>query len=69
VRGGEHFWSIAEQVLTASWRRPPTDTEVARYWAALVAHNRDRLADRDNPDLIYAGQLLELVPVPHGGPS
>jgi hypothetical protein len=68
VRGGEHFWSIAEQVLAASWRRAPTEAEVARYWAALVEHNRDRLAVRDNPDLIYAGQMLELVPVPSGSP-
>lgn len=62
VQGGDSFWSIAEahlQHLGAS----PTDREVVRYWERLVAVNVGRLADPANPDLLYAGQVLELPPV------
>jgi hypothetical protein len=64
VRPGEHFWSIAEQVLATSWSRPPTDSEVASYWSSLVERNRSRLAHPADPDLVFAGQLMELPPVP-----
>jgi hypothetical protein len=64
VRPGEHFWSIAEEVLATSWGRPATEAEVAPYWAALVEANRDRLAHRDDPDLVYPGQVMALPPVP-----
>lgn len=62
VQRGDSFWSIAEaylQHLGAS----PTDREVVRYWERLVAVNVGRLADPANPDLLYAGQVLELPPV------
>lgn len=64
VEPGDHFWSIAERVLAARWGRRPTTAETDRYWRALVAANRTRLADRDNPDLLFRGQLLTLPPVP-----
>ncbi|HEX2038150.1 MAG TPA: hypothetical protein VHF47_00295 [Acidimicrobiales bacterium] len=63
VERGDHFWSIAERVLTDAWQRPPTDAETDPYWRVLVEANRDRLADRDNPDLLFAGQVLA-VPAP-----
>lgn len=63
----EHFWSIAERVSAEAWSRVPTDREVDPYWRTLVETNRDRLADRDNPDLLFAGQVLT-VPDPPSAP-
>lgn len=63
VRPGDHFWSIAEEHLQRVLGDDPSDDATARYWRRLVEHNRHRLADRDNPDLLLPGQLLELVPV------
>lgn len=63
VAGGDHFWSIAERVLAEAWQRAPTDRDVDPYWRRLVDVNRSRLADRDNSDLLYTGQVLT-VPAP-----
>lgn len=57
VAPGEHFWGIAEAVVA---ERPGAGLEVADYWRLLVEANRDRLVDRDNPDLIHPGQELVL---------
>jgi nucleoid-associated protein YgaU len=56
---GQSFWVVARLRLTAAWGSP-TDSEVARYWTALIDANRDRLGDRRNPNLIYPGQELAL---------
>lgn len=64
VAPGDHFWSIAERVLAERWGRRPTTLETDGYWRALVAANRTRLADRDNPDLLFPGQVLTLPPAP-----
>ena len=64
VEPGDHFWSIAERVLGERWGRRPTTVETDGYWRALVAANRPRLADRDNPDLLFPGQVLTLPPLP-----
>jgi nucleoid-associated protein YgaU len=64
VRPGDHFWRIAEEVLTESWHRPPTDEEVTPYWARLVDHNRPGLADPDDPDLLFPGQQIVILPPP-----
>jgi len=64
VEPGESFWSVGERVLTESWHRPPTDAELVPYWQALIAHNRSRLVDAANADLIYAGQVFELPTAP-----
>jgi hypothetical protein len=64
VRRGDHFWSIAQRVLADAWGRPATSDEVAPYWRSLVAENRPRLADPDNADLLFAGQVLALPQVP-----
>lgn len=66
VRPGEHFWSIAEAHLTAARGGQPALREIGRYWRALVAANRDRLADPANPDLLFPGQRLRLPPTPGG---
>jgi hypothetical protein len=67
VRPGEHFWSIAAAHLSAAWGTKPELRQVGRYWRALVAANRDRLADPANPDLLFPGQRLRLPPVPDPG--
>ncbi len=63
VRPGECFWSIAERVLTDRWGRAPTDGEIVPYWRRLIDANRTELAQRDNPDLIFPGQVFT-VPNP-----
>lgn len=64
VEPGQSFWSMAEQVLTQAWDRAPTDDEIEPYWRSLVEHNRDALADADNPDLIYPDQVFTVPPPP-----
>jgi len=63
VRPGEHLWGIAEQVLAEGRDAPPSDDEVGDYWEVLVDANRGALADPDNPDLVYPGQVFT-VPAP-----
>jgi hypothetical protein len=62
VEPGDSFWSIAEEVLTDAWGRPPTDAEIDPYWRSLIAANADRITSR-NPDLIFPGQEFVLPPV------
>ncbi len=64
VEPGDSFWAVAHRVLTEAWHRPPTDAELMPYWQALIAHNRGRLVDATNADLIYAGQVFELLTPP-----
>lgn len=64
VRPGDHFWSIAERVLAQTWPDEPTDAEVDLYWRALVAANTELLRDRDNPDLLFPGQVIAVPPAP-----
>ncbi|MFN7149278.1 MAG: hypothetical protein ACK4V6_07335 [Microthrixaceae bacterium] len=60
VQPGEHFWSIAEQVVTERVGPTATDAAIAAYWRQLVEVNRDRLVDPDDPDLILPGQVFDL---------
>lgn len=63
VERGEHLWSIAEQELERRLGAPTgslDEASVASYWVQLVEHNRHRLVDPDNPDLIHAGLEIEL---------
>lgn len=62
VAPGESFWRIAESVVSSALARPPTDADIAPYWSRLIAANRDRLPDRDNPNLLYVGQTLVVPP-------
>lgn len=68
VRPGDHFWRVAQEVLAAAWGRSPGDRETIVYWGQLVEVNRGRLVDRDNPDLLIPGQVLE-VPTPPAAPG
>ena len=63
VKPGECFWSIAEDVLTARWGRPPSDAEIVPYWRRLIETNRHELAQRDNADLIFPAQVF-VIPAP-----
>jgi nucleoid-associated protein YgaU len=56
VQPGEHFWSIAERVVSDRG----IDVPVGQYWRLLVEANRSRLVDPDDPDLLYPGQVLVL---------
>ncbi len=64
IQPGQHFWAVAERVLERAWGRSPTDAEVVPYWRDLIAANRGRLYDRNNPDLVFPGQVLVLLPPP-----
>jgi nucleoid-associated protein YgaU len=68
VTEGDHFWSIAETVLTTRWGRIPTATEITPYWGALVEANRAALAPPHDPDLIYPGQQFT-IPTPPTDPA
>ncbi len=67
TKPGDSFWSIAESILTAAWSKVPLDPEVGTYWQSLMALNRGRLADPDNADLIYPGQVFLIPPPPDRG--
>jgi nucleoid-associated protein YgaU len=51
VQPGDHLWNIAERTAPA---------DVATYWRRLVELNRPRLADPDNPDLLFPGDVVVL---------
>ncbi|MEX0835535.1 MAG: hypothetical protein WD010_05560 [Nitriliruptor sp.] len=60
VVAGEHLWSIAAEHLSAHLGRPAADDEVVPHWRRVIELNRDRLANPDDPDLIFPGQRLVL---------
>ncbi len=60
VERGDHFWNIAERVVSAA-RPGATEHQIARYWLALIEVNRSRLDDPHNPDLLRIGTYL-LIP-------
>ena len=66
VGAGDHFWSIAAEVVAEASSTVPSDAHVDAYWRTLIAANRDRLVAPGNPDLILPGQTLVLPPVPGG---
>lgn len=68
VVGGDHLWNIAERTVADHLGRAPDDREIATYWQELIETNRDRLADPDNPDLLFPGQVVQL-PDPGAGPA
>ncbi len=64
IARGEHLWFVAERVMTQAVGADVHHGEIARYWRSLVDANRERLVDRDNADLVYAGQIFVLPPAP-----
>ncbi len=67
VEPGDHFWQIADTVLTASWGRAVTDAEIHPYWVEIVNANiRHLTSPGSNPDLIYPEEDFDifLPPLP-----
>ena len=60
VVAGDHLWGIAASTLAGQLGREPTDAEIVPYWTALIETNRDRLLNREDPDLIVPGQVFHL---------
>lgn len=67
VRPGDHFWRIAEEVLTSARGRSPSERETTTYWRRVVEANRSRLVEPNNPDLLIPGQVIDLPGVPAPG--
>lgn len=61
VEPGDSLWSIAAEVVHTDGGASG-EAAVAAYWRALVAENRARLVDPDNPDLLLPGQRLVVPP-------
>jgi len=59
VRRGDNLWLIARLVLEARRGTSVTPSEVAPFWASVVAANRARLHD---PNLVYRGELVVIPP-------
>lgn len=68
IRPGDHFWRVAEEVLTSAWGRRARGPEITTYWRQLVEANRARLVDANNDDLLIPGQVIEL-PAPPPAPG
>jgi hypothetical protein len=64
IRPGDHLWRIAERTLEAQFGPERAEPLIDKYWRALIELNRDSLADPQNPDLVYVGQVIELPPLP-----
>ena len=60
VEPGDHLWSIAESVMHERATDTVDERLIAGYWNRLVQHNRDRLPDPANDDLLFPGQVIEL---------
>jgi len=59
---GDNLWSVAARQLAAATARDPStvpEREIAAYWRALIAANRERLSSGD-PDLVYPGEVITL---------
>jgi hypothetical protein len=59
VRQGDNMWKLAEQRLRELKGEEITDADVAPYWLAVIAANRNRIRSGD-PDLIFPGEVLIL---------
>jgi hypothetical protein len=66
VQRGESFWSIAEDHLADVAGHDITERDVGSYWRQLIELNRSRLANPNDADLLFAGQVLELPAVASG---
>ena len=59
VRAGDSLWLIARASLTRVSATRPDDTDVARYWLAVIGANRSTLRS-GNPSLIFPGEIVAL---------
>ncbi len=61
---GQNLWLVAATTLEDHWQQAPTDAQVDPYWRQLIAANRVKLANPNAPDLVFAGQVFVLPPIP-----
>jgi nucleoid-associated protein YgaU len=61
VEAGDNLWIMSRRRLTAVLGRRPTNQEIAPYWRQVISHNQPHLISGD-PDLIYAGEVVEMPP-------
>lgn len=64
IAPGQNLWLVAAATLAQHWQATPSDAEVERYWRQLIAANTSRFAHPGAPDLVFAGQVFALPPVP-----
>lgn len=62
VRSGDNLWIMCRRYLTGALGHRPTNGEVAPYWRQVIANNRPHLIS-GNPDLIFAGEVIEMPPI------
>ena len=60
VKRGDDLWSISESVLTGRLGYRPDDRQVASLWLRVVEANRANLPDPANPNLIFAGEVVDV---------
>jgi hypothetical protein len=68
VEPGDHLWSIAERTLAAAWGQAPGVRAVGAYWWQVVTVNRPTLPDPADIDLLFAGDVVTLPPIPPPAP-
>lgn len=66
VQRGDNLWDIAARHLDAAGGEQATEAQVRDHWVEMIEANRDRLADPNNPSLIYSGQRMRLPDVAEG---
>jgi hypothetical protein len=64
VAPGDHLWSIAARTLAAAWGGTPDVQDIGSYWWQVVSTNRASLPDPGDIDLLFAGDVVALPPVP-----
>jgi nucleoid-associated protein YgaU len=65
VAPGDTLWSIAKQHLSVSRERSPkklANRRIAADWLRVIAANARTLVSGD-PDLLYPGEVIVLLPV------
>jgi DNA-binding SARP family transcriptional activator/nucleoid-associated protein YgaU len=60
VETGDNLWDLSAAQLEAELGHEPSDAETAPYWRDVIEVNRGRLADADEPDLLFPGQTVSL---------
>lgn len=64
TRSDVHWFDQARSHLDEQLGHPSSEREAESYWNRCVAHNAERLADPDEPDVVRPGQVLELPELP-----
>ena len=60
VKPGDDLWSISESVLAGRLGYRPDERQVASLWLRVVEANRANLPDPANPNLIFAGEVVDV---------